>query len=108
MKQQTYSGYPDAYEIDVCETTQEAEDLLAELGSVHEWVSVFWDRGWGDSGQVAEISVIVDGNGQNPKALIDDVIYRELLDLGAIRPNSLQTFKARRLHDYRSPEDGAL
>lgn len=98
MKQQTYRGYPDAYEINVCETTQEAEDLLAELASTHEWVSVFWDRGWGDS--PLEISIIVDGNGQNPKAVISKEIYHDLLDLGAIRTNSLQTFKARKLHDY--------
>lgn len=105
MRTETCKGYPDSYEIAVCESAQEAEDLLGELASTHEWVSVFWDRGWGDSGQPLEISIIVDGNGQNPKALLDKEIYRELLDSGVIRPNSLQTFKARKLHDFCSPDD---
>lgn len=105
MKTQTYSGYPDPYEITVCETALEAEDLLAELASTHTWVSVFWDRGWGDSGQPLEVSIIVDGNGQNPKALLDKEIYRDLLARGVIRDNSLQTFKARKLHDYCKDQD---
>jgi len=105
VRTETYKGYPDSYEIPVCESAQEAEDLLGELVSTHEWVSVFWDRGWGDSGQPVEISIIVGGNGQNPKALLDKEIYRELLDNGVIRPNSLQTFKARKLHDYCNEED---
>lgn len=107
MRTDTYRGYPDPYEIAVCETTVEAEDMLAELAGTHEWVSVFWDRGWGDSGQPLEVSIIVDGNGQNPKALLSREIYQELLDEGVIRANSLQTFKARKLHDYCSPEDKA-
>lgn len=81
-------------------TTEEAITLMDRLAADHEWVAVFWDRGWGDSGQVAEISIIVDGDGQNPKAYITADVYRRLCDAGTVGPNSLETFKARRVHDY--------
>jgi hypothetical protein len=81
----------------------EAVDLLHEIGRAHEWVSVFWDRGWGDSGQRAEISIIADGDGQEPKAWITGEVYRELLDAGTIAPNSYGGYKARRLHDFKTP-----
>lgn len=105
MKLVEYPSYPEPSTIPELESAAEAEDLLAELGSVHEWVSVFWDRGWGDSGQPLEVTIIVDGNGQMPKALLNREIYEDLLERGVIRDNSLQTFKARKLHDYCSPED---
>lgn len=84
-------------------TVDETAATLTELAKTNEWVSVFWDRGWGDSGQTAEITIIVDGNGQQPKAHITADVYRALLDAGTIHPNSLNTFKARRLHDYKTP-----
>lgn len=84
-------------------TTEDATNLMAELAASNEWVAVFWDRGWGDSGQPVDISIIVDGDGQNPKAWITPDVYTELLKQHTIAPNSLQTFKARRIHDFKSP-----
>jgi len=81
----------------------EAVDLLHELGRAHDWVSVFWDRGWGDSGERAEISIIVGGNGQEPKAWITPEVYRGLRDAKVIGENSYGGYKARRLHDFKSP-----
>ena len=78
----------------------EAVDLMAALSERYEWVAVFWDRGWGDSGQKAEISIIVDGDGQMPLAWLTPELYADLLNCRAIAPNSLHTFKARRLHDF--------
>lgn len=76
---------------------------LRQLAETHDWVSVFWDRGWGDSGQTAELSIIVSGNGQQPKAWLTPDVYRALLDQKVVGPNSLKTFKARRLHNYKVP-----
>lgn len=84
-------------------TADEAHALLRELAEAHEWVSVFWDRGWGDSGQKAEIGIIVDGNGQQPKAWITPEVYAELRGQKLIAANSLKTFKARRIHDFKTP-----
>lgn len=84
-------------------TTEEAHALLRELAETHDWVSVFWDRGWGDSGQVAEISIIVDGNGQKPKAFVTPEVYKELRDRKLIASNSLKTYKARRVHNFKAP-----
>jgi hypothetical protein len=64
---------------------------------------VFWDRGWGDSGQTAEVSIIVDGNGQQPKAHITKSVYTALVDAGTVGENTLMTFKARRIHDFKTP-----
>lgn len=86
-------------------TTDDAITFMNELAETNDWVSVFWDRGWGDSGQVAEISIIVDGNGQQPKALITAEVYAKLLRDGVIPPNSLRTYKARRLHDFKTPPE---
>jgi hypothetical protein len=77
-----------------------ATNLLAELARDNDWVSVFWDRGWGDA--PLDISIVVDGNGQAPTARITPAVYSALLDAGTIRGNSLRTRKARRLHDYCS------
>lgn len=75
-----------------------ARAVLAALAVDHEWVSVFWDRGWGDS--PLEISIITDGDGQNPHALITTDVYDALRDHGDIEPNSLRTFKKRKVHNY--------
>jgi hypothetical protein len=82
-------------------TADDARTLLEELAADNDWVSVFWDRGWGDSGQAAEISIIVDGDGQNPRAFLTKETYRELVDRKAIQPNSYGGYKARRVHDYK-------
>jgi hypothetical protein len=97
----------DNVEIPVLGTPSMAVSLLESLRKEHDWVSVFWDRGWGDSGQKAEISIIVNGNGQKPLAYITKSVYKELLSSGVIEPNTLQTFKARRLHDFRPEEEKA-
>lgn len=83
-------------------TTDDARSLLAQLAESNDWVSVFWDKGWGDS--PLEISIIVDGDGQAPRAYLTNDVYRQLLADGTIRVNSLKTYKARRLHDYRTPK----
>jgi hypothetical protein len=77
--------------------------LMLRLAAEYEWVSVFWDRGWSDSGQPAEISVIADGDGQSPIAWITREVYAELLQRGLVDANSLQTMKARKLHDFVAP-----
>lgn len=90
-------------EIPTLTTITGARAMLEMLAEDHEWVSVFWDRGWRDSGQPLEISIIVDGDGQDPKAWITREVYQELLPTGTIQPNSLKTFKARKLHDFKAP-----
>lgn len=105
MKMVEYASYPEKSTIPQLETTAEAEALLQELAQSHEAVSVFWDRGWGDSGQPLEITIIVDHNGQMPKALIDKEIYDDLRQRDLIDENSLVTYKARRIHDFCGPDD---
>ena len=77
---------------------EDAKALLAALAADHDWVSVLWDRGWGDS--PLEISIITGGDGQSPHAHITTDVYRALVDGGAVGPNSLRTYKARRNHNY--------
>jgi hypothetical protein len=80
-----------------------ARAMLEMLAEDHDWVSVFWDRGWGDSGQTAEISIIVDGNGQDPRARITAEVYKALREQNIVGENTLMTFKARRVHDFKTP-----
>ncbi|HEY2086318.1 MAG TPA: hypothetical protein VGH54_09865 [Mycobacterium sp.] len=105
MKMVEYASYPDPSTIPQLETAAEAEALLQELAQTNEWVSVFWDRGWGDVGTPLEITIIVDGNGQQPKALINAEIYNDLREREVIDRNTLQTYKARKLHDFCNPDD---
>lgn len=84
-------------------TVHDAHDLLRDLANSHDWVSVFWDRGWGDAGQSAEISIIVDGDGQQPRARITADVYEALTAARIVESNSLKTYKARRLHNYVFP-----
>lgn len=100
-----YASYPASSTIPQLETSAEAEEMLQELAQSNEWVSVFWDRGWGDVGNPLEITIIVDGNGQMPKALIDATIYEDLRQREVIDRNTLQTYKARKLHDFCSSYD---
>ena len=105
MKMVEYASYPEPSVIPQLETVAEAEALMRELAETHEWVAVFWDRGWGDLGEPLTVTIIVDGNGQQPKALIDGAIYDGLCEAGLIDKNGLQTLKARKLHDFCSPDD---
>lgn len=86
-------------------TVEDAHSLLKQLADSHDWVSVFWDRGWGDSGQKAEISIIVDGNGNDPKAMITTDVYRALLNQKIIGTDCYAGFKARRDHDFKTPPE---
>lgn len=89
-------------------TVDDVIALMQTLAGQYEWVSVFWDRGWGDNGEVAEISIIVDGDGQSPLAWLTREVYAELLRRQSIAPNSLNTFKARKLHDFRATDNGGV
>lgn len=100
--------------VEVCEqmspipeldTGEDARRFLAEMAARYEWVSVFWDRGWGEHGEAAEITVIQGGNGQIPLARVSAEVYRELREAGTIAANSLQTMKARRVHNYVAPAE---
>lgn len=87
-------------------TVDEAVSTLRDLAETNEWVSVFWDRGWGDSGQETEITIIVDGNGQQPKAHITADVYQALLDAGhhpVEQPQHVQGSPAARLQDPAAP-----
>lgn len=86
-------------------TLAEAHDFLRHLAAddAHEYVSVFWDRGWGNSVDPAEISVIVDGDGQNPKAYLTADVYRQLVAEKVVGANVYVGGKARRTHDFKAP-----
>ncbi len=102
-------GNPEpAGSIPTIDTTDAARAILGELAGRHEWVSVLWDRGWGDSGETAQISVIVDGDGQRPMAWLTPEVYRELVADATVAANSLKTFKARRVHDFKAPPEPEL
>lgn len=100
MTHQTVTG---DLEVPTLTTVDEATALLAQLAETHDWVSVFWDRGWGES--PLEITVIVGGNGQDPKAYLTDEVYRALRKSEVIPSNILKTFKSRRLHNYKTPPE---
>lgn len=61
-------------------------------------VAVFVDRGWGNS--PLAITIIKNGDGQNPIASLSKNTYQELLNAGVIAPNNLQTYKARQNHQF--------
>lgn len=82
-------------------TVDQAKTVLDQLAADHEWVSVFWNRGWGDS--PTDISIIVDGDGQNPRAQITRDVYTTLVSNQVIGANTYVGFKARRIHDYKAP-----
>lgn len=86
-------------------TVTEVEALLRDLAETHDWVSVFWDRGWGDDDNPAEISVIVDGHGDQPKAHLTKAVYAALVDSGVVGEDSYGGFKARRIHDFKTPPE---
>lgn len=61
---------------------------------------IFYDRGWGDSGQKAAISIINDGDGQFPYIFMSKKVYESLKERKLIGENILQTFKARKIHKF--------
>lgn len=79
-------------------TVEDATAFLIKLAEGDNWVSVFWDKGWGDS--PLRISIIVDGNGQEPKAYITADVYRALVGTRAVGKDSYGGHKKRRIHDY--------
>lgn len=84
---------------------EEALLLLKELKKQYDCVQVFTDRGWGDDPEVSTIySIIIDGDGQNPKAYITEDTFNELKKNKVIGKNCLQTYKARTLHPCLSFE----
>jgi hypothetical protein len=83
------------------ETAVDAVAFMNQLAVTHDWVSVFKDRGWGDA--PLELTIIVDGDGQNPKAHITPDVFKQLRADSTIGPNSLMTYKKRSVHDYKTP-----
>lgn len=82
-------------------TVAEATVLLDRLAGQHEWVYVFWDRGWGDSGNRTDITICVNGNGDMPYAYLTRDAYRALVDQRIVESDSYGGHKARRVHDYK-------
>lgn len=86
-------------------TAEEAIEIMMGLDSP----MIYFDRGWGDHGEEAEITIINDGNGNKPFARITKETYKELLGHPQVMPNSYSGYKARRIHDFRkepvSPEE---
>lgn len=61
-------------------------------------VSVFVDGGWGD--RPTNISIIADGDGQNPLAYVSKETYERLQASRVIGQNNLRTYKSRFNHPY--------
>ncbi len=78
---------------------EECIELMKNLYQQTHDVSVFYDRGWGDS--PLNISIITDGYGSRPHAYISYETYQKLLNNNIIGQNDLRTFKARRNHQYK-------
>ncbi len=84
--------------IETITSAAEAASLMAKLANRFDDVGVFHDRGWGSA--PLEISIIVDGSGHTPIALLTEDVYGELFDQNMIGPNILHTAKVRRFHAY--------
>lgn len=82
-------------------TVDEATAVLARLADKYDDLGVFWDRGWGDDGQVAEISIVANSNGQAPLAYLTPEVYAELVTRRIVGPNCYLGYKARRFHDVQ-------
>lgn len=78
----------------------DAKQLLEELADNHDWVSVFWDK---RDRRTPEISIIMDGDGQQPKAHITKEVYAALVDSGTVGEDTYSGFHARRIHDFKTP-----
>lgn len=82
---------------------EKAVALMKKLYSYKKYekdVSIFVDRGWGDSGQVATYEIITCGNGQAPHANTTKETFDLLLKNKIIGGNTLITYKARRNHPF--------
>jgi hypothetical protein len=78
---------------------EQAVSLMRKLSEKHD-VSVFFDCGWEESIQNANISIIIDGHGNDPIGEVSYVTYEELYKNKIISGNSLQTYKKRKDHDF--------
>jgi hypothetical protein len=85
-------------------TVDEATALMRRLAARFGWVSVFHDRGWGDSDQKAEISIMVDGDGDMPAAWLTREVYAALVDQRIVGPDTYGGYKARRIHDFKNED----
>ena len=90
-------GYPEKRQVPVVDLDQA---LVMMAAHADKDPGVFWDRGWGDDGELPMISIILDGDGQNPIGFITRDTYDLLLEDKRIGPNGLHTFKARRWHAF--------
>lgn len=82
---------------------EKAVALMKKLYSYKKYekdVSVFIDRGWGYSGEVATYEIITCGNGQDPHARITKETFDELFKNKIIGGNTLITYKARKNHPF--------
>jgi hypothetical protein len=77
-----------------------AEAALNGLAEGHDWVSVFWDK---RDRRTPEISIMVDGDGQDPKAYLTKEVYAALVDQRIVGENTYAGFHARRIHDFKTP-----
>ncbi len=83
-------------------TVEEATTTLETLSRDHEWVSVFWDK---RDRSTPEISIIVDGDGADPKAWITRDVYADLVAQRVVSEDTYAGFHARRIHDFKSPPE---
>jgi hypothetical protein len=81
-------------------TIADAAAFMTKARDRYGEIAVFWDRGWGDSGKAAEITVVANSNGQIALARLTSGLYEDLRRDELIAENSLQTYKARRFHDF--------
>lgn len=81
-------------------TVADATAHLETLANEHEWVSVFWDS---RDRRTPEISIMVDGDGQNPTARLSREVYAALVDSGVVGDDTYGGFHNRRIHDFKTP-----
>ncbi|GGM52724.1 hypothetical protein ACFFX1_55390 [Dactylosporangium sucinum] len=85
-------------------TVTDAVEFMTVLRERYDGVAVFWDRGWGDNGERADITVIVEiggsSDGNVPFARLTDGVYRDLVADGLVAGDSYGGYKARRYHEF--------
>jgi len=65
-------------------------------------IAVFTDRGWGDDHSVERTYEIIEGgDGQKPLGSISKGTFDKLREVGVLGENTLMSFKARTLHDFK-------
>jgi hypothetical protein len=87
-------------DIQTLTTVTAAEAALNGLAEGHDWVSVFWDK---RDRRTPEISLMVDGDGQGPKAYLTKEVYAALVDQRIVGEDTYAGFHARRIHDFKTP-----